>query len=227
MKLILTHECGDVLLINPALNSNQLVNSIDSIDKTILKEKYRNIRLIDHKVKIENFASVFCMTIPNGVEITECNIENDKITLYTFTDSSDSLKFDVSKMYIQNTNFNIATHFLRYISTVKFGCDDYKEHIINHDEIESEINTDCRRKMECDMRVFKETNEICINDTYERSLCHSFVKQMILHAKHRFKQCERDEIIELPFKRHDYVYYKYICMYEDIEQVYMIRIIMI
>jgi hypothetical protein len=227
MKLILTHECGDILLINPELNSNQLVTCLESLDKSNLKRKYQKTCLIDYNVKKEHFASVFCMMIPKGVEISESNIENDKITLYTFTDASDNLKFDVSKMYIQNTNLNIATHFLRHISTIKYGCDDYKKHIINHTDIICEINTDCRRKMECDIRVFKETNEICINDTYERSLCHSFVKKMIMHAKHRFKQCERDEIIELPFKRDDYVYYKYICLYEDIEQVYMIRIILV
>jgi hypothetical protein len=227
MKLVLTHECGDILLIDPEVNSNQLVTCIDSIDKSILKEKYRNISLIDHNVKLQHFTSVFCMSIPKGVDISQCNIENEQITLYTFVDDSHNLKMDVSKMRIQNTNLNIATHFLTRVSCVKFGCSDYHKHIRNHCEIESAINEDCRRKMDLDMRAFKEENEICINDTYERSLCHSFMKRMILHAKHRFRNIERDEIVELPFKRHDYVYYKYICSYEDIVQVYMIRIILV
>jgi len=175
---------------------------------------------------LENFTSVFCMMIPKGVEISECNIDNEKITLYTFTDESDSLKMDVSKMRVQNTNINIATHFLRHISKIKFGCDNYHKYIKNHCELEADINMDCRRKMECDIRVFKEANEICINDKCERSLCHSFAKRMILHAKHRFRNIERDEIVELPFKKHDYVYYKYIYSYHDIIQAYMIRIIL-
>lgn len=227
MKLVLIHECGDTLLINPEVNSNQLVTCIDSIDPTILKEKYRDICLIDHRVKMEHFTSVFCTMIPKEVEISECNIDNDKIKLYTFTDECSNLKMDVSQMRIQNTNVNIATHFLRRIAMVKFGCDDYHKHIRNHNEIEDEINADCRKKMECDMRVFKEANEVCIGDTLERSLCHSFMKRMMLHAKHRFKHMERDEIVELPFKINDYVYYKYICSYEDVCQTYMIRIIMV
>ena len=77
------------------------------------------------------------------------------------------------------------------------------------------------------MCVFKEVNEICINDTYEKSLCHSFMKRIVLHAKHRFNHIERDEIVELPFKRNDYIYYKYTCSYGEIVQVYMIRIIMV
>jgi hypothetical protein len=227
MKLVLTHECGDILLIDPSSNANQLITDIESVDETILKEKYRTICLIDHKVKLEHFTSVFCMTIPKGVEISECNIDNEKITLYTFTDDADDLKMDVSKMRVQNTKLTIAKHFLSHISYCKYKSYDYQKHIKNHCELESEINADCRRKMECDMQVFKEANEICINDKCERSLCHSFAKRMILHAKHRFRNIERDEIVELPFKKHDYVYYKYICSYRDIIQVYMIRIILV
>jgi hypothetical protein len=227
MKLVLTHECGDILLIDPGLNANQLITDIDSVDNTLLKEKYRNICLIDHKVKLEYFTSVFCITIPKGVEITEDNIDNEQIKLYTFTDDSDQLKMDVSKMRVQNTNMNIATHFLSHISTIKFGSSDYKKHIKNHCQLESEINLDCRRKMECDIEVFKEANEICINDKYERTLCHSFAKRMILHGIRRFRNIERDEIVELPFKNNDYIYYKYICSYHDIVQVYMIRIILV
>ena len=227
MKLVLTNECGDILLLCPSSNANQLVTDIKSVDDAILKEKYRHICLIDHKVKLEHFTSVFCMTIPKCVEITEDNIDNDKITLYTFTDDSDNLKMDVSKMRIQNTNQNIATHFLSHISKVKFGTNDYKMHIKNHCDLESEINLDCRRKMECDMHVFREANEICVNNTCERSLCHSFMKRMVLHGIRRFRTIERDEIVELPFKKNDFVYYKYVCSYDDIHQVYMIRIILV
>ena len=227
MKLVLTHECGDVLLIDPGSNANQLITDIESVDPAILKDKYRTICLIDHKVKLEHFTSVFCMTIPKGVEISECNIDNEKITLYTFTDDAHNLKMDVSKMRVQNTKINIATHFLKLISLSEFGCDDYHKRIKNHCELEAEINLDCRRKMEQDMDVFKEANEICINDKYERSLCHSFAKRMILHAKHRFRNIERDEIVELPFKKNDYVYYKYICSYHETVQVYMIRLILV
>ena len=216
MKLVLTHECGDILLIDPESNSNQLVTSIDN---NILKEKYKNICLIDHRVKLESFEAVFCMMIPKCVEINLENIDNDKIILYTFTDDSHKLKMDVSKMHIQNTNLNIATHFLQHISHTK--------NIGNHAEIEREINMDCHKKMELDMRAFNEVNEICINDTYEKSLCHSFMKRMVLHAKHRFNHIERDEIVELPFRKDDYIYYKYTCSYKEIVQVYMIRIIMV
>ena len=227
MKLVLTHECGDLLLIDPGLNANQLITDIKSVEPTNLKEKYRNICLIDHRVKTECFTNVFCMTVPKRVEISEDNIDNERITLYTFTDESEHLKMDVSKMRIQNTNLNIATHFLRHITMTKFNSTDYCKYITNHCELESQINEDCRKKMECDMNVFKEANEICINDKYEKSLCHSFAKRMILHASHRFRNIERDEIVEIPFKRHDYIYYKYICSYEDIIQVYMIRIILV
>jgi len=227
MKIVLTHECGDTLLIDPELNANQLVTDIMSIDKTNVKEKYRDICVIDHRVKLEHFTSVFCMTVPGCTEITLDNIENEQIILYTFTEDSERLQMDVSKMRIQNTNLNIATHFLQHISKCKFGSDDYHKYIRNHCDIENEIKNDCRKKMECDMRVFKEANEICINDKYEKSLCHSFIKRMILHAKHRFRNIERDEIVDLPFRKNDYIYYKYICSYDDIVQVYMIRIILV
>lgn len=224
MKLVLTQECGDILLINP---DSKLVTNIDSIDKRELKEKYRNIYVIDHRVKLDSFVSVFCMMIPKGIDITTDNIDNEKIALYTFTDDSNDLKMDVSKMRVQNTPHTIATHFLRLVSTNKHGSNDYKKYIKDHYELELEINDNCRRKMELDMRAFKEANEICINDTCERSLCHSFAKRMILQAKHRFDDVERDEITELPFQKHDYIYYKYICSYQDIIQVYMIRIILV
>lgn len=221
MKIVLTQERGDNLLIYP--KEGQLITDID--DKSILKEKYRDICLIDQPMSLEQFAAVFCMLIPKCVEITLDNIDNSKITLYTFTDDCQHLNMDVAKMRIQNTSFNIAEHFLRHISTVKFGCCDYKQYISNHCELESEINQDCRRKMECDMKVFRKVNDNCITDEY--SLCHNFMKQMVLHAKHRFLNIEKDEIVELPFKKKDYVYYKYNCSYHDIIQVYMIRIILV
>jgi hypothetical protein len=195
-----------------------------NIDIFLSEQKPHDV-IIEHKVKLSAFRETFCFHC-NGAKPSIPNIKNNKFSLYTIEKKLMGQMLDVSKMFIKNTDYNIAHSFLSYMSQCKYNDTNYKKHIENHEDIKNYITSKCNEKMKSDMRYFKNDASVIKSDNNETNqTCAELISKLLDQCCERFTNTTR--ICSVPLIKNDTINYFYTINADTISQTYLIKLILV
>jgi hypothetical protein len=173
---------------------------------------------------LEDLKNVFCSnSLGNSLSVK--NIRNSAIELYTLTDMwTDKMTIDLDNAKIESNGLTIADDFLKYASTKFNGTDKYNAFIQKSNEYHVYVNFKMRYNWSSNYNTFLQKNDIYNNKYENNSICALILEKMLINVPDRFCQNYSNEIIELPFRKGDFIYMVYTLECLDVSRKYLIKI---
>ena len=191
-----------------------------------LSEQRKYDKIVTNNVKLSMFQETFCFN-SNGSKPNKQNIVNNKVSLFTFDDEMVGYMFDVSKLFIQNTQQTIANDFLSYMALCKYNTTNYVSYIKNHIDIKKYIDTKCNERIRNDMRMLKK--EACVvrsNNNEKNTTCSNLLFALTEQCQSRFTDtcCN---ISSIPLIKNDTINYFYTITAGTLSRTYLIKLILV